>query len=214
MTRYYEPTTQGNSCLILAFILVIGTILAFLGCSTDTAPDPMDSFVLGDNDYLLDCDPSGDDESALACQLAYFTNRERQANQEESDLANPLNWNDDLAYVARQYCSRMCSEGFFDHVDPQGRRMEDRLQEAGIFYVKAGENLARGTNLSPSDAMGMFMNEPSCTNNHRGNVLDNDFTDTGIGAVFCGDRIIYTQLFATFDSENLRNDQNEFCMNH
>lgn len=211
--RQKLPTRQRRS-MLLPVALIAWILCGVGGCSTDNPPDPLDSFVLGDSDYLLDCDPSGKDESALACQLAYYANRERQANQEESDQAESLDWNGDLAVVAQNYTERMCNEGFFDHVDPQGRRMEDRLQDAGIFYVKAGENLARGKNLSPSDAMDMFMNEPSCYENHRGIVLDNDFTDTGVGTVFCGDTIIYTQLFAAFDSDDLRTDPNEYCRNH
>jgi len=90
----------------------------------------------------------------------------------------------------------------------------ERKQEADIFFAKAGENLARGTDLFPSGAMAMFMDEPSCELNHRGNVLENPFTNTGSGAVFCGSKTFYTQLFATFDQEDLRDDSNEFCSNH
>jgi len=171
----------------------------------------IEPFVLGDQDYMLDCDADGDSEEAYSCQLAYYTNRERSAHEDESDLAEPLDWDDDLAKVALDYSARMCNEGFFDHQDPDGFKFETRLHEAGITYVKAGENLARGKNMHPSKAMEMFMDEPECQPNHRGNVLDNDFIRVGVGTVFCGGMTIYTQLFATYDFEDLRFDPNEYC---
>ena len=61
--------------------------------------------------------------------MTYYTNRERRANPDESDLAEPLDWDGDLAEVAQKYCERMCDEGFFDHNDPKGHAMENRLQE-------------------------------------------------------------------------------------
>ncbi len=194
----------------LAFCVFVLSLV--VGCGEHDSAKAPESFVLGDNDYLIDCDPAGNDSVNFACQLAYYTNRERMKHQEESDQAEYLDWSDDLARVALEYSRRMCDEGFFDHNDPQGHGMENRLQKAGVFYIKAGENLARGNDLLPSEAMVLFMNEPSCEVNHRGNVLDNDFTHTGIGTVFCGDHVFYTQLFAVFEAELLRDDNNEFCL--
>ena len=195
----------------LFFFLFLCVMLIGSSCIQDNTEESPVPFVLGDSDSLLDCDGAGDGEQQLACQLAYYTNRERQNHPEESDDAHPVNWSANLAEVALDYSNRMCEDGFFDHKDSQGRNMESRLQEAGVFYIKAGENLARGTELYPDEAMSLFMNEPSCQINHRGNVLDNDFTHTGVGTVFCGGKTIYTQLFATFDAEDLREDSNDFC---
>jgi len=182
-------------------------------CQLDSDTEKQNDFALAETDYHLDCDPVGDDTQARACQLAYYANRQRRAHFEESDHAEPLDWSDELAKVAVDYSRRMCDEGFFDHDDPQGCGMEHRLQEGGVFYAKAGENLARGTDLLPSEAMAMFLDEPSCARNHRGNVLDNDFTHTGVGTDVCDNKVIYTQLFATFDPEDLRDDANEYCSN-
>ncbi|MCZ7583124.1 MAG: hypothetical protein M5R36_07190 [Deltaproteobacteria bacterium] len=60
--------------------------------------------------------------------------------------------------------------------------------------------------------MALFMDEPPCWPNHRGIILDNDFTHTGAGAAACRGDFIYTQLFATFDENDLRDDPNEFCV--
>jgi Cysteine-rich secretory protein family len=191
--------------------LLTTALLALPACVVEDDDPEAEAFVLGESDYSLSCDPTGDGADDLACQLAYFTNRQRSAFDEESDNALPLDWNNKLAATALDYSNRMCDEGFFDHKDPNGNDMENRLQDDGIFYAKAGENLARGNGMLPSEVMSLFMDEPSCQINHRGNVLDNDFTHTGVGAVFCGDKTIYTQLFATFDAEDLRDDENGFC---
>jgi len=204
--------TGGCPRYIYLMLLCLLSGLLLLACDgTVQNITPQNDFVLGDNDYQLTCDPSGDDETALACQLAYYANRERAAHPEESDYAQPLNWNNQLAAVGAQYSQEMCDLDFFDHTDPSGRRMEDRLSQAGLYWVKAGENLARGKDLFPNQADRMFMDEPACEINHRGNILDNDFVSVGVGVVFCGDEIIYTQYFATFDEHDLRNDPNEYC---
>jgi hypothetical protein len=63
----------------------------------------------------------------------------------------------------------------------------------------------------PQIAEAMFMDEPSCAENHRGNIMDNDFTDIGAGMAVCGDVFIYTEVFATFSASDLRADPNEHC---
>lgn len=194
--------------IFLGMILLVVCSVTCGGMEENKQSNP---FVLGDNDYALSCDPTGGDAEALACQLAYLTNRERQAHPEESDMAEPLDWDDELAETAHRYSAQMCEQGFFDHKDPQGHGIEIRLSEAGIIYIKAGENLARGTNMEPDKAMSMFMNESPCQLNHRGNILDNDFTHIGVGVVFCDSKTIYTQLFATFDMDAIRDDVNEYC---
>jgi uncharacterized protein YkwD len=124
-----------------------------------------------------------------------------------------LDWSADLAAAAEAYSFDMCENGFFDHVDLQGRRIGDRLDNAGIYWVKSGENLAKGDGMLPEEADRMFMAEPQCRENHRGNTLDKDFTHTGVGVVFCGNTTFYTQIFATFDVLQLRSDENAYCTN-
>ena len=185
--------------------------LCAISCDSGNQKTAVDGFVLSSSDYALTCDPAGASELSYACQLAYYTNRDRASHPLESDNAAPLRWNDDLENIAAAYSREMCDRGFFDHIDPDGATLNDRMNEAGLVWVKAGENLAKGTDMNPDLAEKMFMNEPSCQANHRGNVLDNDFTDIGVGTVFCGNDTIYTELFATFNQEDLRNDANDYC---
>ena len=194
---------------LLSLLLLVGLLLGSCGSSEQMTAS--NDFVSGDSDYQLSCDTTGDGEDALACQLAYYTNRERAAHVDEADYADPLDWNDGLAAVAADYSQWMCDDGFFDHVDPAGQRVGQRLKNAGVAWAKAGENLAKGVDFYPGQVMSMFMDEPSCETNHRGNVLDNDYTDVGVGVVFCGDNILYTEIFAAFSEQDLRQDRNEYC---
>jgi uncharacterized protein YkwD len=187
-----------------AFFLVLTITTA---CQADSP----EAFVLGDADYMLNCIPEGESESALACRSAYLVNRDRAANSDESNGAKPLDWDTDLAWVAEQYSRKMCENGLFDHIDEDGNRVGERLTASSVAWAKCGENLARGNNLSPEIADQQFMDEPACELNHRGNILDRDFTHIGVGVFFCGSSVYYTQVFATFDSFFLNDGGNEFC---
>jgi uncharacterized protein YkwD len=196
----------------LCFLILIASLsAAVLSCAQDDKSESEYDFVLGETDTLLTCDSDGDGSTAYACQLAYFANRDRATHQEESDGAEPLAWSDELATVALNYSIEMCERGFFDHTDPDGKTIKDRLNDAGITWAKAGENLAEGFGMTPDVAQEMFMDEPECEENHRGNILDNDFTYAGVGAYFCGDVTFYTELFAAFDADDLQNGVNEYC---
>lgn len=200
-TRPASKETRRAGSFFLA-VLPILSLLVFGACD-EGRQEPRGIFVLSDQDTTLTCDASGSNSAAFACQLVYYANRERRHHPVESGHARDLEWDEDLASVALNYSHRMCAEGFFDHQDPQGRRVESRLADAGVFYVKAGENLARGEGLLPAEVMSLFMDEPPCAQNHRGNVLDPAFTHSGTGMVECSDKAIYTQLFAVFDVDAL-----------
>jgi uncharacterized protein YkwD len=80
-----------------------------------------------------------------------------------------------LSDIATAYSTRMLEEGFFAHVDPQGRDLKSRLRDAHIEYQSAGENLGMadgplaahfGIELSPG---------------HRKNLLEEGYSLLGIG---------------------------------
>jgi uncharacterized protein YkwD len=100
---------------------------------------------------------------------------------ETGGRAQPLRWNENLAAVARAHSRDMLEQGYFNHVDPEGRNVSTRVDAAGIPWQAAGENIAiYGT---VPGAEGAFMNEPRFQHNHRFNILNPNFTDVGIGIV-------------------------------
>ena len=63
--------------------------------------------------------------------------------ERETHGLDALEWNSDLAYVARMYSQDMIDRDFFSHDDPEGRSHSDRLNAKGIYYFNASaENLA------------------------------------------------------------------------
>ncbi len=71
----------------------------------------------------------------------------------------------------------MTQQGYFEHINPQGKRLRDFLKEVGYSYSVAGENLAVGFS-SPEAMVEAWVESPT----HFANLIDPDFTDIGIGS--------------------------------
>jgi len=120
----------------------------------------------------------------LERQMWALVNHERlnpETSAETGGRAQPLRWNENLAAVARAHSRNMLEQRFFDHVDPDGRTLSTRISEAGIPWQAVGENIAIYTTVPGAE--GAFMNEPRFQHNHRGNILNANYTDVGIGIV-------------------------------
>lgn len=89
---------------------------------------------------------------------------------------------------AQAYADQMEHDGFFGHVDPNGKTLKDRI-DAVEFYSRdysadcqcikgyaLAENLARGQRTA-EEAVQAWMDSPS----HRDAILGSDFTDLGVG---------------------------------
>ena len=125
-------------------------------------------------------------------------NRDRldpSTSTETGGRAQPLRWNEKLAAVARAHSLDMIEQRYFDHVDREGRTLAARINAAGIPWRALGENIAINGTLPGAEAA--FMNEPRFQNNHRGNILNANYTDVGIGIVQGPNGSLYiTQDFA------------------
>jgi len=120
----------------------------------------------------------------LERQMWALVNRDRldpATSAETGGRAQPLRWNENLAAVARAHSRNMLEQRFFDHVDPDGSTLSTRINEAGIPWQAAGENIAIYTTVLGAE--GAFMNEPRFQRNHRANILNANYTDVGIGIV-------------------------------
>ena len=108
---------------------------------------------------------------------------------------NDLIWDERLARMARAYSKKMAKENFFDHADFEGRTVIDRAEDSSIKnWRKIGENLfyLEGNRDFDALAVGSWMKSPS----HRQNILDENWTATGIGVAESSDGKIYiTQVF-------------------
>jgi uncharacterized protein YkwD len=140
----------------------------------------------------------GDNPMAdLERQMWVLVNQDRSNPEtlaETGGRARPLKWNESLAAVARAHSRNMLEQGFFAHADPDGTTYEMRIDQAGIPWLVAGENIAKWDTVLGAEAT--FMNEPRFQPNHRFNILSALYTDVGIGIVKGGDGNLYiTQDF-------------------
>lgn len=135
----------------------------------------------------------------LELQMVELVNRDRAdpANMPETNgRALPLRWNDKLAAVARAHSLDMLNRGYFAHQDPQGGTVATRVEAAGMTWQSVGENIAIHPSVDSAETA--FMNEPRLSRNHRGNILDPNYTEIGIGITQGPDgRLYITQDFLT-----------------
>jgi uncharacterized protein YkwD len=105
-----------------------------------------------------------------------------------------LEESNDLLPVAREYSRRMAEEGFFSHVDPEGRSVRERVRDAGLRWHVLGENLAfsKGYVNPVAATLVGWMQSPS----HRQNILEPSFTEGAVGAWINSNGTVYfTQIF-------------------
>lgn len=121
----------------------------------------------------------------LEAEMLELVNRERSA----AGLA-PLAPDPALVEVARRHSADMWTRGYFSHVTPEGRNPFDRIREADVRFLTAGENLALAPTV-PVAHTGL-MNSPG----HRANILRPQFGRVGIGIMDGGMRgLMVTQNF-------------------
>jgi len=88
---------------------------------------------------------------------------------------SPLKADPELTQVARDHSKDMFERGYFAHITPEGKSPFDRMNDAHVQYLTAGENLALAHSLSI--AHNGLMNSPG----HRANILNPAFGRVGIG---------------------------------
>ena len=177
----------------------------------DTATDDDDDATDDDDDddtVNYGCDENDSDPSrAIGCKLLRLVNQDRALFPEESGNAQPLMWDDEMYPVALGHSQDMCDNNFFDHYNLDGQSPFDRMDEGGVDYSSAGENIAY--NPDWEDTQYRFMAECVCVQNHRSNCLNPSFTHVAIAAVFCdhtpegmsGDYYYVTQNFRALPGE-------------
>ncbi|MDB5915328.1 MAG: putative rane protein [Ramlibacter sp.] len=92
----------------------------------------------------------------------------------------PVRPDPELVQVARAHSRDMLARGYFGHVSPDGHDLGQRLQQARLGYLTAGENLALAPTLV--SAHNGLMHSPG----HRANILRPQFGRLGIGILDAG----------------------------
>lgn len=120
-------------------------------------------------------------DKASETQMLAIVNSER-AKVGVSALA----WEPKLVPVGRAHARDMWERSYFSHYSPEGKDVGDRLSEAKIKFMVAGENLALAPTLQTAHT-GLMNSE-----GHRENILEPSFNKMGIGII---DNGIYGKMF-------------------
>jgi uncharacterized protein YkwD len=121
----------------------------------------------------------------LEARMLELINKERVAAG-----LKPLAPDPELTQVARRHSADMFVRGYFSHDTPEGRDPFDRMREANVHFLTAGENLALAPTVQVAHSG--LMHSPG----HRANILHPDFGRIGIGIMDGGRRgLMVTQDF-------------------
>ncbi|OGY22788.1 MAG: hypothetical protein A2126_01340 [Candidatus Woykebacteria bacterium GWB1_45_5] len=94
-----------------------------------------------------------------------------------ADGKKALVWSDALREVGRKHCLDMFERNYFSHYTPEGKSPFDRMDEAGIKYKAAGENLAYAPSVEVAHQG--LIDSPG----HRANILRPEFGHLGVGVI-------------------------------
>jgi uncharacterized protein YkwD len=146
----------------------------------------------------VDLEPAADNLDAIRAAVLCLHNRDRAA----AGLP-PLKENAKLRRAAVGHSGDMVERRYFDHDEPDGDGMVDRIKRTG--YVRPGEawslgeNIAWGTgNLAtPAEIHKAWMNSAG----HRANILRRSFREIGIGIVLGNPSVSPARAGATYTAD-------------
>ncbi|HYC29684.1 MAG TPA: CAP domain-containing protein, partial [Chitinophagaceae bacterium] len=123
----------------------------------------------------------------LEAKMLELVNEERAKQGLKPLVADP-----ELTVVARAHSKDMFARGYFSHITPEGKTPSDRIREAHVRFLVAGENLALGQTLAICHQG--LMNSPG----HRANILQPSYGRLGIGILDGG-------IYGLMITQNFRN---------
>lgn len=169
-------------------IWIIGTAIALLATGCEEAVQYLPPLPRIETSEDEKQSPQSANNAKIEAAIQKGINQVRQENK-----LKPLQNNEKLAQVARNYSRQMAEQNFFSHTGPNGSTLEKRVRAGGIYYWVVGENLFKSKNISQpvSPAIDGWMKSPG----HRENILRPFFSETGVGVWKVGNSYYITQLF-------------------
>lgn len=135
--------------------------------------------------------PSLDEATAIERRAFEQTNVVRRQHG-----LQPFVWDAELCRFARTHSQNMGRLRFFSHSTPDGHRLRDRAQNAGIRFVVIAENIAY--NMGYDDPGGFAVERWMVSPGHRANILHAGFQAMAVGTFVAPDGSVYlTQTFVT-----------------
>lgn len=133
--------------------------------------------------------PSIDDVKSLEQKVIDLVNQQRANNGLPALKAN---W--EICRVARYKSQDMINKGYFAHQSPTYGSPFNMMENFGIKFSAAGENIAYGQR-TPQEVMTTWMNSPG----HRSNILNATYNQIGVGVAKTSSGTFYwTQMFIKY----------------
>lgn len=130
--------------------------------------------------------PDIKDIKGLETKVVWLVNKERKKYG-----LSYLKENWELSRIARYKSKDMINKHYFSHYSPTYGSPFTMIQNFGLRYYSAGENIAYGMN-SPEAVMKGWLNSPG----HRSNILSSSYSQIGVGlAIDKNGRYYWTQMF-------------------
>lgn len=109
----------------------------------------------------------------------------------------PLVRNGAVDAVARAHSADMLTRDFFDHENPEGDTVQDRLLAGGVTTMTSmGENIAFASGFP--DPVEVTVQGWVDSPGHLANILHPDWTHSGMGVARNGSTFYFTQVFVVF----------------
>ncbi len=89
-----------------------------------------------------------------------------------------LAWNRSLAEAAEQHSVDMAARRFFDHINPDGQRVSQRITAQGYKWRMVGENLAGG-DTTVAGVIAGWLGSPE----HCQNMMSPSYAEVGVACV-------------------------------
>lgn len=129
-------------------------------------------------------------------KILELVNKERINNN-----SKPLRTNNELMKAAHNKAQYLIDNNVFEH-NSNNKQFSQWIKESGYNYSFIGENLAE--NFKDNDSTIKAWLESS---SHKENMLNNNFTETGIAVIQKNNRIIVVQIFGRPISKELSLDK-------
>lgn len=173
----------------LSWLLVASLLLLGSGC--DTASKLLERLSKTEQPRQ-ELSPSVAAQSSRMAEMEAAVYRQINAVRQAHHLQK-LQSNARLIRVARAYSQQMARQNFFSHTSPAGDTVVKRVHVAHLSYWLVGENLFKSVNIPDPVSLSVqgWMNSPG----HRRNILQPEFTETGIGIWRTGNTYYFTQVF-------------------
>lgn len=130
--------------------------------------------------------PNINDIKSSETEVVRLVNRERTSRG-----LKPLSNNWELERIARYKSQDMVNKNYFSHTSPTYGSPFTMMQNFGVKFSAAGENIAMGQK-TPAEVVNSWMNSPG----HRANILGTSYTQIGVGLAKNNNGVCYwTQMF-------------------